>query len=936
MSFNTWDKLSKAQRDYPKPKYAVAVVDKALKKTPENPYLLTWKADLALQQHQDPEKISLFLVQAQKNVVTDTQLLSYMYRIFLESGRRRLQKGLSMASVGTTALNHWLAAAKTMQRKNERMGLWNELFYIAMQEDAWEDVRYVKGPPDKKRSHYALILITQLAAEQKFASQGKDDRMAQLQSDIALKFTKQSYSANQNDPIAVKDIRDFRFLAEIFKRQNRVRELQQLWSEPPNKALEQIVLHQHRDDLNSVMTNVLRELEDWPVLEQHCERIISATLSDLKIASNEQSKFWELCAWRWDVWDGLIKAVAKNHSPHEAKQIISSRMKECFDDNTKARDRPTQLTYMRLLQFLGRPLLGACEDYFSDHAQLGSCFEDLRGFMQIFTLAESEEFLKFLRDYMEKLGHPDADFTETHFEKYRRAELNVLKFQYLLALSQTQNPPHEAFQDHFEDSIKLSCMWPECPDLGFLAVYSLTNLHERFMCTEGSRNPFETTQNSRLLLQAAMYVRHLVEKDKDKQNRTLCLLAARLHLNLGLGTTGFRLYSHTKCKEMLLDTLSPYMLSRISQTHPFDVKGYGGFSVDEELARVVGTIERMEQKTASHLLTDVDAFAWDSALDILALKRKLNSSLTRHICLTERRRIARLRGESIEHIPQLDIKTYNDVSDNTDYGVFPNFECLATSGTVVNTIMPSGIPSEDWIVVMHFYREQTMRWLNSEVTFETGHLPLGLKHAESQLPNSSLLDTEIRLHVQYWQRINLITAGCCGASTWRPVAQADFNELRRQLDIERRSWERLQLPGSTGLKPEAEHTMFHEYMLMSCYGILEVLRATNKLVDYIREKITKPKGKNEHALKKVVPANYDSDLQESTRACYQAVRDMVPSYIDLLKSRGTQAIKAQVRWGPTGRALEMFLDDDDVDYYAKEYVDSALEAWKGVLKVKLK
>ena len=40
MSFNTWDKLSKAQRDYPKPKFATDVVNKALKKQPNNPYLL--------------------------------------------------------------------------------------------------------------------------------------------------------------------------------------------------------------------------------------------------------------------------------------------------------------------------------------------------------------------------------------------------------------------------------------------------------------------------------------------------------------------------------------------------------------------------------------------------------------------------------------------------------------------------------------------------------------------------------------------------------------------------------------------------------------------------------------------------------------------------------------------------------------------------------
>ena len=38
MAFN-WDKLSKAQRDYPKPKFALSYIDKLLKKNPGNPYL---------------------------------------------------------------------------------------------------------------------------------------------------------------------------------------------------------------------------------------------------------------------------------------------------------------------------------------------------------------------------------------------------------------------------------------------------------------------------------------------------------------------------------------------------------------------------------------------------------------------------------------------------------------------------------------------------------------------------------------------------------------------------------------------------------------------------------------------------------------------------------------------------------------------------------
>jgi hypothetical protein len=213
------------------------------------------------------------------------------------------------------------------------------------------------------------------------------------------------------------------------------------------------------------------------------------------------------------------------------------------------------------------------------------------------------------------------------------------------------------YYDVFLNAMKWLRLYPEDPDIAFVAVYTLLNIHILYVHPSEASNPLESQFNSRLLLQVTMLARHQVEKDKDKQNRTFSLLAARLHLNLGLGTVAFRLYSHTKCKEMLLDTLSPYVLSRISQTHPFEVKGYGGFSADDELAKVVGTIERMEKKTGSYLFTDISSFKWDQATDIVGLKRKLNSSLTKHICVTERRRIARFKGEPADALPELNYKS---------------------------------------------------------------------------------------------------------------------------------------------------------------------------------------------------------------------------------------------------------------------------------------
>ena len=106
-------------------------------------------------------------------------------------------------------------------------------------------------------------------------------------------------------------------MAEIFKRQNRCSELERLWEKPPNTSLRQIILDRHRDDLNAVMLRALLEREDWPLLERHCQDVVTKTISNSQAAAEAKSGVWELCAWRSDVWNGLMKAVTMNRPSHQ-------------------------------------------------------------------------------------------------------------------------------------------------------------------------------------------------------------------------------------------------------------------------------------------------------------------------------------------------------------------------------------------------------------------------------------------------------------------------------------------------------------------------------------------------------------------------------------------------------------------------------------------
>lgn len=48
-----------------------------------------------------------------------------------------------VASVQSVFLKPWQGAVKALDRKSDRLEVWDTLFTTAMREDCWEDVRFV-------------------------------------------------------------------------------------------------------------------------------------------------------------------------------------------------------------------------------------------------------------------------------------------------------------------------------------------------------------------------------------------------------------------------------------------------------------------------------------------------------------------------------------------------------------------------------------------------------------------------------------------------------------------------------------------------------------------------------------------------------------------------------------------------------------------------
>ncbi|KAI8935899.1 hypothetical protein NX059_007411 [Plenodomus lindquistii] len=937
MAFNNWDKLEKAQRDFPKPKYANSVVDKALKKQPKNPFLLAWKAELLLSVDEASKAmVQLHYIRASAIPgLTDTRLLAYFYTLCAETTRRTQLEPNGIDSVGKDFLQPWQAAAKATERKADRLQLWDVLFTTASREDCWDDVLFAvgnyqkEGLADKRQIYYIRILVQHLSAEQKRDRLDKHDQMTQILFKLARAQMEKAFKAPPDDPIAVKDIRDLRFMAEIYARQGQVRELIDLWKTAPEPLV--VVMGKYRDELKNLTARLLLHEGNWELLETYCLGVIEAAVKDTK-DSGAITPFGELCASRWDIWQNYLTAIKELYSPDEAQKKLMDLLEKCtvgFEFN----ERPIHRTTLVLFQTVKAEMLGRCKAYWESHSATPSCFSDLRFAVEPLPLEQQQEFHRWIQVQTQNEYGSKEDLDEAKLGDWQQAQLNILKFDYLLTISIPPSPSTHAKECLATKAIKFCFENPEVTDGAFVAIYTLLNLHYETNDAEMGFPAFEVAPSTRILLQATMLARHFAARDRHRENRTLSLLAARLHLNLGLGKSAFQLYSQSKLKEMLLDTLSLYVLSRISMTHPFEVKGYQGFSADDELAKVIGTIEKMERKTDTFIYTDLPSFIFDQVPDSLFLKRRLKSSLTKHLCITERRRIARLKGQSVDHIPRLSHSTLDHISNNFEPSAFPNYGRINSRGPY-RLVMPNPVPKETWMIKQAMeveaasqvlYREdgivEQVRWL---------------KKWQEDVPRAMYAKTAVnaeRLIDDMWRYLQRYATTVKYSHTMVPDAYL-HPEFAGRIEALRKGMQSLVLSETTTLKPEEEPAMFCENMLLACYTKLEVLRASNKYFDMLRELVVH--AKSNHPLKKEVSLKWVLDATKDLELCFKAIQDVAQSYITVIRKRGLAAIKAQVQSGATGEQLCKFLTKEDIEYYANEYVESAVEGWSGILKVKLR
>ncbi|PVI00260.1 hypothetical protein DM02DRAFT_593085 [Periconia macrospinosa] len=926
MAFN-WDKLVKAQRDFPKPKFALDAITRHLKKRPTDSYVLAWKATVLLQVDKDGDaRVALDILQTlcqRQPPITDVPFLCFIYSKLSEALRRRNPHSVTLASVGELGLKAWQNAAKALPTHPQRLDLWSELFISAMQEDCWEDVRIAivhankEGPKSKKTIYYTSILANQLAAEKKIEASkasGKPDPSSQIQFMIALKQMKEAFDKPTDDTIRVKDMRDLRFMAHIYCRQNRCAELEQLWT-APSPTMDEL-RSKYDSDIRLLLIESIRKCENWSLLESICEKTLSTVFERVEMEKSPQALV-QLCTAEWIIWTSIIDAITHLYSEKEVKEKIEALQSRLMQVQPNAEVRAVAATLVNLASYSGKSVLDACKTYWSKHSAGRSCFKDLRRCVAQLPDDHKKDFYTHIKETSESLKlKGDSNST------WIRTESNVLAFEYLLTISISAETSIEVIEDFVARALKFHHLVPTSEndvrfDAALLAIVGLLTLHKK------------TDENSmHYLIQATIFVRHLMEEEEFRNFRALTVVSARLHLNLGLGRIAFQHYQHAKVKEMLMDTVSWVLLTRISQTHPFDVPGYNGFSTTAELDKVIDTITRMENRTDDHLYNDMQNFFYDTALDMLDLKQKFHNSITKQLCIIEKNRISTLRGGiEIDAISQDTLQGLSKVSDNRDLNIVPNFGS-GNENETMSLVLEHEPASIGWLYHYYAFRESVQGSVlnpSSILTYQRAMSTLSADESRAKFGKDEFATVEVALNKLWYPARYVVFQGEAppNESDSAPIKSMDqaLDRLSSELEI---------FVDSFNKTNQERVPLFNEKYLMRRYGLLEALRMLQQLDKFIQQGI---KSKVPAYAKLAKPKLQNVNLK--VKQCYEALLQATNKDIESLNAHGAALVRDAALKGSTGEALGTILSAEDVKDYASGYLESNRVALKGVLQVKL-
>jgi N-terminal acetyltransferase B complex non-catalytic subunit len=166
-------------------------------------------------------------------------------------------------------------------------------------------------------SSWNTVLITFL---EESGDVEKTQMSSQIQQMVAIKQMKEAFDnspkptvnmacrhfqiiadSSKDEVIRVNDMRDLRFMATIYRRQNRCGELSKLFSRS-NPAMQPFL--KYESDLRVLLVQAAQEREDWKTLEDLCVSVVHDVLQQ-----GDLDRLNQLCTSEWPIVSGYLRTL---------------------------------------------------------------------------------------------------------------------------------------------------------------------------------------------------------------------------------------------------------------------------------------------------------------------------------------------------------------------------------------------------------------------------------------------------------------------------------------------------------------------------------------------------------------------------------------------------------------------------------------------------
>lgn len=421
---------------------------------------------------------------------------------------------------------------------------------------------------------------------------------------------------------------------------------------------------------------------------------------------------------------------------------------------------------------------------------------------------------------------------------------------------------------------------------------------------------------------------------------------------LGLPSYALASLPQLRLKEFLFETLGHVISTRMGIEHPFAVTTLPATS-PEDLGDAGAAQKRRDPQAVLGEHIDVSkrsvirmrAFSgeslnkteYDRVLEIVEMEENVEKSISKHICILEQRRIARLRGVKCDEADLDAIRSplkLDELKDLREYNIF-DFEDTRYREELKRNLH-GAIPTKGWLAVAIFidsvasalncepsiWSSCGMDWDNmfqktlAEMSKESAELRTELTHAESLAPSIYLTISQFTTLLTTGKADMPLVQGLESIISSVEKLASDIAPILANADHQRL------------LVPTAE-------LLQMMFIHLELLQSLWRLCDLATAAITQ----KTHPIKGFLTKPQIDKMRKTVQSFYQLIRKTASDWINRLRSDGAKKLQEEVYAGGIGGAINELVKDglegSSGEMSMMGLNASAVEALEGVLRVKL-